>query len=726
MVELLSPAGNPESFYYAINAGANAVYLGLDLFSARKNAENFTRDNLPFFIQYAHISGVKVYVALNTIVADKELDEFFTYLKFCNDNGVDGVILQDVFLGKYIHDKFPELELHLSTQAGVTDQDGASLAKKFGFKRVVLARETPLSLIKEIAKIIEVEVFIQGALCTAFSGQCYMSGFAGNFSGNRGLCKQPCRKKYRLYNDKYDKTGYAISLADLSVNDKLNELLKAGVHSLKIEGRMRKPSYVYYATKYYRDLLDGKNPSISPLSRSFKRGNYTYGLAFGQDKNLISDKVQSHIGEAVGVVSAVKKNGFTLKNPYRFNVGDAGKILRGGYEVGSFQFLTSGNATVNGQCSVGDTVTITSDAMLEKTAKQAESLVPVNISVSLLCNKKPQITVESNNIKFVYTEDFLLEKANDSPLSENDIVACFKKCDKYPFAPKVTVSTDGVFLAKSGLNSLRRACYERLVNRLSPLSIKPMKDVFLPETKPVKGKSIAVISDDFSGLKHDFDVAVFSPLNYADKNAFDLFFSSLRDKNCKKFLYLPAKLDDNGLIEALLSKFDGLYCEGLYGIALAKKLNILCILGSGLNVYNRISESVLLNYVYDYVISKEISSGQKTGFSGYYYSGGSLKVMDLYYCPFGKNCNACLGCDYSTLDDGERKFILRRVKAGACYFEVYNPYPLLTDGGNKAIINLIGLNKSQKEALLINAFKPINAKNAFDKYTTGHSKKPLL
>ena len=100
--------------------------------------------------------------------------------------------------------------------------------------------------------------------------------------------------------------------------------------------------------------------------------------------------------------------------------------------------------------------------------------------------------------------------------------------------------------------------------------------------------------------------------------------------------------------------------------------------------------------------------------------------MDLYYCPFGKNCNACSGSDYSTLDDGERKFILRRVKAGACYFEVYNPYPLLTDGGNKVIINLVGLNKSQKEALLINAFKPINAKNAFDKYTTGHSKKPLL
>ncbi len=726
MVELLSPAGNSQSFYLAINGGANAVYLGLDLFSARKNAENFTRENLPFYIKYAHVAGVKVYVALNTIISNRELDEFFSYVEFCNDNGVDGVILQDLFLGKFLHERFPELELHLSTQAGVNNVDGAVLAKKFGFKRVVLARETPIAQIKEITEIIETEVFIQGALCTAFSGQCYMSSFAGNFSGNRGLCKQPCRKKYRLYNDKCNKTGYDISLADLSVNDKINALISAGVYSLKIEGRMRKPSYVYYATKYYRDLLDGKNPSISPLSRSFKRGNYTYGLAFGQDKNLISDKVQSHIGEVIGIVSKVKGSDFTLKNSYAFNGGDGGKILRQGVEVGSFQVSYLGKKNFNGQCAVGDTVTITTDAMLEKEANVCRKNVPLNFLVTLNAGEKPKITINCKNLNFDYCEDILLEKANSVALSQDDIASCFKKCGDYPFLPEVEVKTDGVFLPKSRLNLLRRNCYEELINRLSPVTKRRKVDVSLTDIKKNSTKSIAVISDDFSGLEGDFDIAIFSPLNYNNKTEFDNFFASLSNKTCKKFLYLPAKLSDNRLIDRLLKNFDGIYCEGFYGIVLSQKLNKLCILGSGLNVYNRVSEYVLSNYVYDYVISKEASISQSKEFGGYLYSGGSLKVMDLYYCPFGKNCKECIGADYSTLDDGERKFMLRRVKLDECYFEVYNPYPLLTDGGDKTLINLIGLNKAQKNVLLNNAFKPIKAKADFSAYTSGHSKKPLL
>lgn len=205
MYELLAPAGNAESFYAALNAGANAVYLGLDLFSARKSAENFTKENLPFYVTYAHILGVKVYVALNTLVGDKELDEFLSYAEFCNRIGVDALIVQDLFLGKYLHERFPDIELHLSTQAGVNNVYGARLAKDYGFCRVVLARETPLPEIQKITKIIETEVFIQGALCTAFSGQCYLSSFAGNNSGNRGLCKQPCRKLYTLKNDKIEK-----------------------------------------------------------------------------------------------------------------------------------------------------------------------------------------------------------------------------------------------------------------------------------------------------------------------------------------------------------------------------------------------------------------------------------------------------------------------------------------------------------------------------------------
>ncbi|MBO7368750.1 MAG: U32 family peptidase, partial [Clostridia bacterium] len=366
MTELLSPAGNKESFFAAINNGANAVYLGLDDFSARKSAENFSRENLSYYIDYAHaLLGIKVYVALNTLVKNEELERFFEYAEFCNAAGVDGVILQDIFLGKHLKARFPDLPLHLSTQAGVNNADGARLAKEFGFSRVVLSRETPIEEIKKISEIIETECFIQGALCTAFSGQCYMSGFAGNMSGNRGLCKQPCRKKYTIKNGNETREGYLISLADLSIGKDIFSLIDAGVTSFKIEGRMRKPSFVAAATRYYRNLLDGENPSISALTRTFNRGDYTKGLGFGQDKNLISDKIQSHKGEFVGAIKSVKNGIITAESSRSFVPGDSGKIIRSGFEVGSFTCDKTGVLRASGSAERGDELNITTDVNLE-------------------------------------------------------------------------------------------------------------------------------------------------------------------------------------------------------------------------------------------------------------------------------------------------------------------------------------------------------------------------
>lgn len=727
MVEVLSPAGNKESFFQALSAGANAIYLGLDLFSARKNAENFTRENLPYYVKYAHLYGVKVYVALNTLVKDKELSDFLSYAEFCNDNGVDGVILQDLFLGKYLHEVFPDLELHLSTQAGVNNLEGALLAKEFGFKRVVLARETPIEDILRITKIIETEAFVQGALCTAFSGQCYMSSFAGNNSGNRGLCKQPCRKKYTLKNEKICKTGYCISLADLSVNDKVFELINAGVFSLKIEGRMRKPSYVYYATRYYRNLIDGKNPSISPLSRSFKRGNYTYGLAFGQDENLISDKVQSHIGEKVGVVCDVSNGFIKVKGTHTFTFSDAGKILRSGLEVGSYYVTENGKIAFSGDCRKGDDVTITTDAKLESCSDNYISPIPVTIDARFFVGKNAQIDAKCKDVTITVCSDYLLEPAKNKPLSESDVSDCFFKCGDYPFSPTVNVRTDNVFLAKSMLNELRRNVYDKLTNALTTFPERRKSDITNKSVNIVDKKSIAVISDDFTDIRDlDYDIAIFSPKDYNDEKSFVDFFDAVRLKPVKTFLYLPAKLSDNGLIERLLQNFDGIYAEGYYGIILAKRLNKLCFLGTGANIYNSLTASVASDYCYDYAVSKEATIAQGKLLGGYYYTGGSLKVMDLYYCPFGKNCKTCKGDDISTLDDGERIFTLRRVKYNSCEFEVYNPYPLLTDGFDKALVNVIGLTLKQKIALIKNAHSPLDCKDAFSSYTTGHSKKSLL
>lgn len=729
MIELLAPAGNRDSFFAAINGGANAVYLGLDLFSARKNAENFTKENLPYYITYAHLLGVKVYVALNTLVGDKELDGFFDYAEFCNDNGVDALIVQDMFLGKELRRRFPDLELHLSTQAGVNNVYGATLAKVYGFSRVVLARETSLIEIEKIAKIIETEVFVQGALCTAFSGQCYMSSFAGNNSGNRGLCKQPCRKLYTLKNNKISKNGYCISLADLSVNDRLPKLLEAGVCSLKIEGRMRKPAYVYYASNYYYQLLNGKKPSISPLSRSFNRGNYTYGLAFKQDENFISSKVQSHVGEIIGKICDVNKQFLKAKTNHTYNIGDCGKVLRCGEEVGNYTCDNDYRLRHQGSCKIGDDLTITCDVKLERDYLNYKKSLSISLLARFFADNKAEVVFTDKDFSTTFYSDFILQKAQNRPVTCNEIIDNFLKCTDYPFLPNVIVETDGVFIAKSQLNSFRRQVYEQIVKILAP-QIERRKNT-LPiclEENMILNKDLLIIDDDFSDIaKYDFTVAVFAPQDYSDGECFKKYFLDLKNNPCQKYLYLPPLLNsnDNGLIAPLLSKFDGIYVDGYYGVEFSKKHNIPCILGSGTNLYNAVSVKEARKDCKDVVLSKELSLSAANGLDGYYLAAGSIKVMDLCYCPFGKTCKSCTGEDYSVLSDGERDFVLRRIKLSECRFEVYNPYPLLTEGTNKQAFNFIKLTKPQKIAVLDNLNCPINAKKSFDGHTTGHSKKPL-
>ena len=300
MVELLAPAGNKENLITAIKHGANAVYLGLKDFSARKPCENFDFDELKWSVAYAKTFNVKVYLTVNTIIKDNELVDFINSIIKAYNLGVDAFILQDMFLGKVIKHYLKNAELHLSTQAGVCNVYGAKLAKKYGFSRVILARETKLEDIKEICKIIDTEVFIQGALCSSFSGHCYFSSIVGGNSGNRGNCKQPCRKKYSISGNNLTKTGYSISLSDLCLSKRVEFLQSIGVKSFKIEGRLRSREYVAFATGYYRSVLDKKErlDYLKGLITTFNRGDYTEGLAFLQKGDyLISCSKLSKIGD---------------------------------------------------------------------------------------------------------------------------------------------------------------------------------------------------------------------------------------------------------------------------------------------------------------------------------------------------------------------------------------------------------------------------------------------
>ncbi len=304
MSELLAPAGDENTAKLALLAGADAVYIGMTRFSARSSAAGTDGEGLKRVTQFAHLLGGKVYVALNTLIKDGETEDFFASARLAWECGADALLVQDLFLGRMLKRTYPEIILHLSTQGGCCNEYGARVAKEYGFSRVVLARETPLKEIARITKIIEAECFVQGALCTSFSGQCYFSSFAGNNSGNRGRCKQPCRKKYKIDRMGCEKEGYALSTCDLCVGEDIAKFEEAGVVSFKIEGRLRRPEYVAAAVKYYRALLGGGDGSkeYPALVRTYNRGDYTRGLAFGQNRFLSAPRIFSN--ENTGILMA--------------------------------------------------------------------------------------------------------------------------------------------------------------------------------------------------------------------------------------------------------------------------------------------------------------------------------------------------------------------------------------------------------------------------------------
>ena len=274
--ELLAPAGGMEALVSAVSGGADAVYLG-GSFSARQGAKNFTDEELTQAISYCHLRGVKVYVAVNTLVSDREFEDVARHIAFINDNGADAIIVQDLGVFALAREVAPELSIHASTQMTVYDLNGAKLLEQLGFKRVVLARELSMEKIKEICEgtSLEVEVFVHGALCVSYSGQCLMSSIIGGRSGNRGRCAQPCRLLYTIEGKK----GYLLSPKDMCLIHHIADLKKIGVKSFKIEGRMKGPDYVGTVASIYRKYMDSDDivtaDDYEKLERIFNRGGFT-------------------------------------------------------------------------------------------------------------------------------------------------------------------------------------------------------------------------------------------------------------------------------------------------------------------------------------------------------------------------------------------------------------------------------------------------------------------
>lgn len=257
--ELLAPAGNLEIFKGVIESGADAVYVGGSMFGARAYANNFTEEELLEAIDFAHLRGVKVYLTVNTLIKNSELSKLYDYLLVYYKRGLDAVIVQDIGVVKAIHEYFPSMEIHTSTQMTVTGADGVRFLLQFGVTRVVMAREVSLAEMKRIHEEtgMELEAFVHGALCYSYSGQCLFSSILGGRSGNRGRCAQPCRLPYTVEGKKDE---YILSLKDMCGIKALDKLHDAGVYSLKIEGRMKQLEYACGVVKYYRSYIDSKKP----------------------------------------------------------------------------------------------------------------------------------------------------------------------------------------------------------------------------------------------------------------------------------------------------------------------------------------------------------------------------------------------------------------------------------------------------------------------------------
>ena len=340
MPELLAPVGNMECLKAAINAGCDAVYLSGRNFGARSFAGNFSNEELEIAINTCHLYGIKVYITVNTLVYDVEVDRFINYIDYIHKLGVDAVIMQDIGMIDLVRKTYPNLEIHASTQANIHNLEGVKLCEDLGIKRVVLARETPIELVREIKgkTNTEIEIFVHGALCMSYSGECLMSALIGSRSGNRGTCAQCCRQPYSLEIDNkiVKNNEHLLSTKDLNILNHIGELIEIGVDSLKIEGRMKRPEYVYLVTSIYRKAIDNykkyketkiTQEDIKNLKKLFNR-EFTKGFLFNEEnEKYVNTYRPNHLGIEIGNVLDYKKGQVIIKLNDDLNINDGIRII---------------------------------------------------------------------------------------------------------------------------------------------------------------------------------------------------------------------------------------------------------------------------------------------------------------------------------------------------------------------------------------------------------------
>ena len=548
--ELLAPAGSWEAMVAAVQNGADAIYLGGTMFSARAYANNFDLDQLEQAIEYAHIRGVRIFLTVNTLISDEELPEAIKFLKSLYGIGVDAVIVQDLGLVRLARHLLPELELHASTQMTLHNLQAVQLLFNQGFKRIVLARETSLEDIKYIKANCpaELEVFIHGALCICYSGLCLMSSLIGGRSGNRGHCAQPCRLKYTLVNDHGEELFggsdglHILSPRDLSTIENIPELMEAGIDSFKIEGRMKRPEYVATVVRTYREAIDSfltdkDNFQVNPehlkdLKQIFNR-DFTPGYFLGyQGKNMMSYSRPNNRGLRLGRIANYdwpnKLADITLEEPLRLGDGIEIWVSKGGRKgmvVGEMRVEgkkveeagpgTTVTIEIAGSIHAGDRVFKTNDSLLMQRAIQSYKSpkeiikIPLSFEVTASLGKPLSIKVtDPNGWSGQGQTEFLAEKGIKRSITNEVIGKQLDRLGNTPYSIKDIVCNieEGLMVPLGEINEARRLSLADLeLNKSNGNVIKKVdtanfkaelsrqhKLIARNEAKPVKAKTLSL------------------------------------------------------------------------------------------------------------------------------------------------------------------------------------------------------------------------------------------
>ncbi len=697
-IEILAPAGNLERAKVAIQKGANAVYIGGKLFSARSSADNFEDDEIEELVKYAYVRGAKVYLAVNTLMKENEINEALKFIEKMYNTGVSAFIFQDIGLATYVKKQLPMIEMHASTQLFAHSVSDVKALKDAGFSRVVLARELS---IKEIAEIksqvdIEVEVFVHGALCVCYSGQCLMSSLIGERSGNRGKCAQSCRLTYGLYDKKDDRLvsdGHLLSPKDIMAVEILEDYIKAGVDSLKIEGRMKNEKYVSQIVSGYREKLDNIKKSLGhqtlkDMQQIFNRGGY-----------LIEGYANTYSGAEMMSIETPKSTGLYMGDVLDYTDGKAkiklvSDVVPGdGIEIWTKVKPNTGTnlmknnkageiiyVTINGKIAKGDKVYKSFDKALDDKLKGYKETVQKTIKASVVAKLGEPISfsVSSGSLNVSMLGD-VVESASKTPTTKEVVIEKLSKTGGTPYKLEFdeVVVEDNLFINIKSLNELRREALEKLLD-LEEECLAKHEEVrdYNPKTLNSGKQSFSVELVDGSYLDEVLALKlgkITIPLNHSTVEILEKNVDNIKNNKVDLYLKLPkvSLNDDERLIEDFLKSVEK-YFDIIAGFEVCNYGEYLQVKNLGkkivgdynFTVYNNLTknylcddlgfEKVTLSPELNLKELKEIAD-EKTEVLVY----GKIEMMVTRQCPVGLYEAKKDGTRFCKLKGKENNFYLK-------------------------------------------------------------------